>query len=270
MSGKGCQLRRSTQHPLITISDSYFSEKTDLLGCTQLDLNRMGFFFDSTPASGFGLLNSAKSTSNQCCIDPLRPPRLPGVKVGRLSVRDDFRVRNKLGTRASPAIEARCSTSGLWRRLGRWKTPPNTILETSMMYAVPRCLHVIAEMGIADALGDEPRTATDLAASTGANAGALARALRLVSAYGIFEPRNDVGGHKGYVHTPASRLLRTDHPQSMRSFVRMIGSPLDWKSFGYQATPSGRVNPHWSRSRPGVPGHTTRSIPKRAASLTKP
>jgi O-methyltransferase domain len=111
------------------------------------------------------------------------------------------------------------------------ENPANTILEVSMMYAVPRCLHVIAEMGIADALGDEPRTATDLAASTGANAGALARALRLVSAYGIFEPRNDEGEHKGYVHTPASRLLRTDHPQSMRSFVRMIGSPIDWKGF---------------------------------------
>ena len=30
-----------------------------------------------------------------------------------------------------------------------------------MMYAVPRCLHVIAERGIADALGDVPRTAEE-------------------------------------------------------------------------------------------------------------
>jgi hypothetical protein len=106
----------------------------------------------------------------------------------------------------------------------------NTILEISMMYAVP-CLHVIAEMGIADTLGDEPRTAADLAASTGANADALARALRLVSAYGIFEPRNDVDGRTGFAHTPASRLLRTDHPHSMRSFVRMIGNHLNWQTF---------------------------------------
>lgn len=106
------------------------------------------------------------------------------------------------------------------------ESPANTILEVSLSYAVPRCLHVIAEIGIADALGDNPCTAADLAASTGANAGALARALRLVSAYGIFEARSD-----GYVHTPASRLLRTDHPQSMRSFVRWIGAPIDWKSF---------------------------------------
>jgi len=97
-----------------------------------------------------------------------------------------------------------------------------------MLYAVPRCLHVIAEMGTADALGEEPRTAAELAASTGADAGALARALRLLSAYGIFEP---VDGHRGFAHTAASRLLRTDDPHSMRSFVRMIGNSLNWKSF---------------------------------------
>jgi hypothetical protein len=95
-----------------------------------------------------------------------------------------------------------------------------------MMYAVPRCLHVIAEMGVADALGDVPRTAEELAASGGADADALSRALRLLSAYGIFEPCQDSWGH-----TPASRLLRTDHPQSMRSFVRMLGLPINWQTF---------------------------------------
>ena len=106
------------------------------------------------------------------------------------------------------------------------KNPADTILDVSMSYAVSRCLHVLAEIGVADALGDSPRTATDLAASTGTNAGALARALRLVSAYGVFEQCND-----GFAHTPASRLLRTDHPQSMRSFVRWTGAPIDWQSF---------------------------------------
>jgi hypothetical protein len=106
------------------------------------------------------------------------------------------------------------------------ENPANTILELCMSYAVPRCLHVIADLGVADALDDSPRSAAELAASTGADAGALARALRLVSAYGIFEERGE-----GYVHTPTSRLLRNDHPQSMRSFVRMLGFPMYWKSF---------------------------------------
>jgi O-methyltransferase domain len=106
------------------------------------------------------------------------------------------------------------------------QNPANTLLEVSMMYAVPRCLHVIAEMGVADVLGDAPRTAEELAANSGADADALTRALRLVSAYGIFEPCKDRWGH-----TPSSRLLRTDHPQSMRSFVRMLGLPINWQTF---------------------------------------
>ncbi|HUS05106.1 MAG TPA: methyltransferase [Bryobacteraceae bacterium] len=129
--------------------------------------------------------------------------------------------------------------------------PANTILEMSMMYAVPRCLHVIAELGVADALGDDPRTAADLASSTGANAGALARALRLVSAYGIFQQANDVEGQKGFAHTPASRLLRTDHPQSMRSFVRMMGNTLNWKTFELLALTIRTGNPATEQVSPG-------------------
>jgi hypothetical protein len=106
------------------------------------------------------------------------------------------------------------------------ENPANTLLELSMSYAVPRCLHVIADIGVADALGDSPRTAAELAASTGVDANALSRALRLVASYGVFESRKD-----GWVHTPASRLLRSDHPQSMRAFVSMIGFPIYWKSF---------------------------------------
>lgn len=105
------------------------------------------------------------------------------------------------------------------------ENPAKLIQELALSYAVPRCLYVVAEMGVADALGDSPRTAADLAASTGADAGALARVLRLISAHGVFEARNG-----GYVHTAASRLLRTDHPQSLRAVVRWFGAPIPWKS----------------------------------------
>src|SRR5689334_18985376 len=94
--------------------------------------------------------------------------------------------------------------------------PVNTLMQISMGFTLPRTLHVIAELGIADALDDTPRGVSTLAAATGTDALALERALRLLSAHGIFER---AGG--AYLHTPASRLLRSDHPQSMRSFVRM-------------------------------------------------
>ena len=105
------------------------------------------------------------------------------------------------------------------------QNPVITIFEVSMGYAVSRCMHVIAELGVADALGDEVQTAAQLARITGTNAGALDRALRVLSSYGVFEARND-----GYAHNAASRLLRSKDPQSMRAYVRWIGSEVDWKS----------------------------------------
>ena len=106
--------------------------------------------------------------------------------------------------------------------------PADDLLRISMSHGLPRCLHAVAEFGIADALGETPRSAEELANDTGVHAGALARTLRVLSAEGIFEAR---GG--AWAHTPASRLLRSDHPQSMRSFVRMIGLNVYWRGFEY-------------------------------------
>src|SRR5262249_55118429 len=108
------------------------------------------------------------------------------------------------------------------------ENPANDVIELTMSYAVPRCLHVVAELGIADSLEEAPRTAAELAMKAGANPDALARALRLLCAYGVFEMKDG-----RFAHTPTSRLLRSDHPQSMRSFVRMIGNPAvgGWKAF---------------------------------------
>jgi hypothetical protein len=81
---------------------------------------------------------------------------------------------------------------------------------------------------MADALDETPRTAEELAGATGMNADAVARTLRLLSAEGIFEARDGK-----WAHSASSRLLRSDHPHSMRSFVRMIGLPVYWRGFEY-------------------------------------
>jgi DNA-binding IclR family transcriptional regulator len=93
-------------------------------------------------------------------------------------------------------------------------------------HAIARSMHVIAELGVADALDDRPVSATELAAATGVNADALGRMLRLLAAHGVFASEPE-----GYVHTPASRLLRSDHPNSLRSFARMVGMPVMWRAF---------------------------------------
>ena len=92
-------------------------------------------------------------------------------------------------------------------------------------YYVSRCLQVVADLGIADLISDVPISAFELARSTGSNEDALARVLSLLCAHGVFVR---VDGRFG--HTDASRVLRTDHPMSMRPFARMFGIPVLWQA----------------------------------------
>jgi hypothetical protein len=107
------------------------------------------------------------------------------------------------------------------------------VWDLATSHAVARCLHVVAELGVADALDDAPATAGELAARTSADADALSRMLRLLAGQGVFAL-----GPQGYVHTPTSELLRSDHPQSMRGFVRMMGMPVVWNDFTELAKPA--------------------------------
>ena len=105
--------------------------------------------------------------------------------------------------------------------------PPSQIIwGLTNSHVIARCVQVIAEYGVADALERQPATAAELAARTGMNADALGRILRLLAAHGVF-----VSEEGRYAHSPASELLRTDHPQSMRSLARMIGMPVIWNDF---------------------------------------
>ncbi|HVX17426.1 MAG TPA: methyltransferase [Acidimicrobiales bacterium] len=84
-----------------------------------------------------------------------------------------------------------------------------------------RCLQLAAEVGVADLIDDDPVSVEELAAACDAQADALHRIMRLLASNGIFDRDG-----RSYRHTPASRLLRNDHPMSMRAFSRMMGLPL--------------------------------------------
>ena len=106
-------------------------------------------------------------------------------------------------------------------------SPFETLRRIAAGYCLSRCLHVVANLAVADELDESPRTAAELAVSVGAEPEALGRVLRLLCAHGVFE------SHDGkFRHSPASRMLRTDHPQSMRDFVRMFGLSPFWATFG--------------------------------------
>lgn len=104
-------------------------------------------------------------------------------------------------------------------------TPFSCIQELSAGYFASRCLHVVAELAVADALGDMPMQIDALAAATTSNPDALFRILRLLETHGVFKIDD-----KLVSHTPASSLLRSDHPTSMREFSRMFGLTLNWRS----------------------------------------
>lgn len=123
--------------------------------------------------------------------------------------------------------------------------PLEVLQQSSSAFLLSRSLQLVAENAVADALGDEPATASALAKATGLHAKALSRVLSLLAAHGIFERRDD-----RFTHNTVSRMLRTDHPKSLRSLVRLMGLPSIWKgaeNLG-QAMKTGTVNPHefWS------------------------
>lgn len=115
--------------------------------------------------------------------------------------------------------------------------PFSTLFQMTAGYVLARSLHAAADLGVADALDDAPRATAALAAEVGAHPDALRRVLRLLAAHGVFEVQGDM-----VRHSPVSRLLRSDHPRSLRAFVRMFGLPINWtmyETFG-QAVRTGR------------------------------
>ena len=104
--------------------------------------------------------------------------------------------------------------------------PVSIVLQIAGGHCLPRCLHVVADLGVADALDETPRTAAQLAAAVGVQPDALGRVLRLLAAHGVFECHGDA-----FRHSPASRLLRSDHPQSLRALARMFGLPINWATW---------------------------------------
>ena len=95
-------------------------------------------------------------------------------------------------------------------------------------FALPRCIWVAAELGIADHLAAEPAHVEDLARAVDANADALYRVLRALASAGIFE---EVAEGR-FANNRLADCLRSDAPQSMRPWARYVGAPWYWEAWG--------------------------------------
>lgn len=102
--------------------------------------------------------------------------------------------------------------------------PPHAVLwDIATRAVVARCLHVVAELGVADAVDERGADIGQVAAKLGVDADALGRVLRALSPHGVFDV--DL---PAVHHTEASLLLRSAHPMSMGAFAHMMGLPMAW------------------------------------------
>ncbi|MGW1892787.1 methyltransferase [Streptomyces sp. NPDC002004] len=93
--------------------------------------------------------------------------------------------------------------------------------------ACAAAVRAAAKLGVADALGDEPATADDLAAKLHIEQRPLLRLLKALSCYGIFAETDD----GRWVHTDMSRLLREDDPHSLKYISLWCTEPWTWDAW---------------------------------------
>src|SRR4051812_29461937 len=107
-------------------------------------------------------------------------------------------------------------------RLESDMTEPAPREQTARMltgYWVSQALHVAAKLGLADRLGDGPRTVDDLAATTGTDTRSLYRLLRALASVGVFTEE----GERRFGLTPLAEGLRRDVPGSQWAMAIMMG-----------------------------------------------
>ena len=107
-------------------------------------------------------------------------------------------------------------------RIHRGMVPPFVpLFERSLGMIDTKTVSVAADLGIADALAEGPRTVIDLATALELDADALGRLLRFLVGRGVFKRRRD----GQFANNRVSARLRADHPESIRAWVQFCGSP---------------------------------------------
>ncbi|MCP3142021.1 acetylserotonin O-methyltransferase [Pyxidicoccus xibeiensis] len=109
--------------------------------------------------------------------------------------------------------------------------PPAAQMMQQMVYGfwVSRCLQIMAQLGIADIIGDTPRTVEELAQASGTHAPSLRRMLRLLSGLGVM--RKDEQS-ECWSLTELGGMLRKDNPGSVYGSLMAHGHLLSWQAWG--------------------------------------
>lgn len=97
----------------------------------------------------------------------------------------------------------------------------DTLVRIAYGAMATQTLGAAARLRVFDLIGDGERSAADLAAKCAADSQAMGRLLRALAGLGLLVER----APGAFAATPAGALLREDHPESLRAFVRMFTDP---------------------------------------------
>jgi hypothetical protein len=95
-------------------------------------------------------------------------------------------------------------------------------------YWLSSLIYSAAKLGLADHLANGPKSADDLAGTTGMNPRALHRFMRTLASFGILTQNDD----DTFALTELGATLKKNAPGGARSTVLTMASPWAWRSFG--------------------------------------
>lgn len=99
--------------------------------------------------------------------------------------------------------------------------PPFRLIQIGSAFWQSRALYVAARLSIADALGDDAQSTTQLAQALELNEDRLYRLLRMLASLGIFQETSP----RVFRNSAASHYLRADKPRNVRAMILMHNSP---------------------------------------------
>ena len=106
--------------------------------------------------------------------------------------------------------------------------PPHVqLIQMGTAYWVSRIVFVAAKLGLADRLAEGPKSAADLAGSTGAHSRSLHRLMRTLAGLGILSERAD----HSFSLTPLGEALKTGAPGSARSSILSLAGQWAWRAW---------------------------------------
>jgi hypothetical protein len=146
---------------------------------------------------------------------------LPALLTTR-QVCDGSRVRAPPAWIVKPALAVRGAVG--WAH-AHMAPPFAVVVEHTNAMIEGKALAVMVDLHIPDHLHSGPGTARELAEVVGADADALDRLLAFLVACGLLGRTKD----GRYENNAVSDVLRTDHPESVREWVRFIGAGWQWE-----------------------------------------